>query len=58
MIVVLVEVRCQRCDLQLRAEAYSGPPRREFDAATAEVVAFRAGWRDGLCPDCRPPADT
>jgi hypothetical protein len=53
--MILIEVRCAGCDLQLIGEAYTGTPRRLFAPPTAERVAYRAGWRDGLCPDCRPP---
>ena len=52
----MIEVRCTGCAALLIAESFAGPPRRMFAAAQVEVVAFRAGWRDGVCPQCRAGA--
>jgi len=49
-------VDCTSCGRPLLAESFAGPPRREFAPEAAEIVAFRAGWRDGVCPECRTGA--
>lgn len=54
--MVMIEVRCTSCDALLVAESFAGPPRRTFAPAQVEVVAFRAGWRDGVCWECRTGA--
>jgi len=52
----VIQVHCTACDRILEAESFAGPPRREFAPEVAEIVAYRAGWRDGVCPECRTGA--
>lgn len=53
----MVTRHCTSCGAQLVAEGFAGPPRREFATEfVADIAAFRAGWRDGVCWECRTSA--
>lgn len=52
------ELACAGCGRSLTGESFCGPPRDWFATeGVLSVVAHRAGWVEGLCPDCQSDAD-
>ena len=44
---------CAGCGRLLLHERHAAPPTADWPAPLLELFAWRDGWRDGLCPDCR-----